>query len=172
MPTAVGAAPATTAGPPTSRPPPGLLPAPPPPPPAGSPIPPPPPAPPGRLAPFDTAPPTLGGFTSYCKGGDFAGDGHIDVIFSDQRNDYWGAGMQQGKLTIIFGGARGVAPPSNFIVGNQNFGGEMAGGNFDVGDFNGDGKADIGTTWNVNAQTYTLFAGGARANQTNTANAL
>ena len=36
---------------------------------------------------------------------------------------------------------------------------------FDVGDFNGDGKADIATVWSLNANTAVLIPGGARVNQ-------
>jgi hypothetical protein len=119
----------------------------------------------GRVDTFDIAAATLGGMLYSCKGGDFDGDGHADIIFADPANDFWGAGSGQGKFTVVFGGARGVVtPPSIFIVGNQNFGQHM-GEVFQVGDFNADGKADIATVWTVNANTAILIPGGGRANQ-------
>jgi hypothetical protein len=117
----------------------------------------------GRVDSFDIDALTLGGTLYSCQGGDFDGDGHADIIFADPANDYWGAGSKQGKFTVIFGGARGAAPPSIYLAGNQNFGQHM-GETFAVGDFNGDGKSDILTTWAVNADTAVIFVGGARVN--------
>jgi hypothetical protein len=126
---------------------------------------------------FDIAATNLGGSGYSCQGGDYDGDGHADIIFADPLNDYWfatmGAGSShgQGLFTVMFGGARGVTPPTIFIAGNYNFGTSL-GTIFSVGDFTGDGKADIGAVWNQGATTYTLFAGGARVNVTNTSNAI
>jgi putative Ig domain-containing protein len=124
---------------------------------------------------FDIAATNLGGAPYSCKGGDYDGDGHADIIFADPANDYWHAqdaannSPNQGMFTVMFGGARGVVPPTITILGNTNFG-QRLGVNFAVGDFTGDGKADIGTTWNTNAGTYALFPGAARVNVTNSAN--
>ena len=98
-----------------------------------------------------------------CKGGDYDGDGHADIIFADPAN-ILARRHPQGKFTVIFGGARGAQPPTIFLAGTQNFGQHM-GEVFHVGDFNGDGKADIATIWTVNANTAVLFNGGTRTNQ-------
>ena len=123
----------------------------------------------GRVDSFDMPATSLGGINYSCKGGDFDGDGHADVIFADPANDYWNATMpgstpNEGKFTVFFGGARGTMPPSNTMVGPQNFGQHM-GDAYDVGDFNGDGKVDIGTVWAVQADTAILISGGPRVNQ-------
>ena len=124
----------------------------------------------GRVDSFDIAATNLGGVLYSCKGGDFDGDGHADIIFADPGNDYWNATMpgstpNEGKFTILFGGARGTSPPPIFAVGPQNFG-EHMGETYVVGDFNGDGKADIGSTWALDADTHILINGGPRVNIT------
>lgn len=47
----------------------------------------------GRVDSFDMPATNLGGTLYSCKGGDFDGDGHADIIFSDPANDYWNATM-------------------------------------------------------------------------------
>ncbi|MCU1282242.1 MAG: hypothetical protein JWM53_5788 [bacterium] len=124
----------------------------------------------GRVDSFDIAAKDLGGTLYSCKGGDFDGDGHADIIFADPANNYWltqtptGTSPNQGLFTVIFGGARAAPPQTIFLAGTYNFGQHM-GEVFDVGDFNGDGKADVATVWSLNANTAVLFNGGARINQ-------
>ncbi len=125
----------------------------------------------GRVDSFDIPATNLGGVLYSCQGGDFDGDGHADIIFADPGNDYWNATMppstaNEGKFTIMFGGVRGTVPPTIFAVGPQNFG-EHMGETYVVGDFNGDGKADIGSTWALDADTHILINGGPRVNITN-----
>ncbi|MFF8710874.1 FG-GAP repeat protein [Streptomyces sp. NPDC015184] len=81
----------------------------------------------------------FGGATA---GADLDGDGYGDLVVGAE-NEKAGTSGSAGSLTVIWGGPQGLSGGATLLTGDEQY--EGIGGKIAVGDFDGDGDADVAT---------------------------
>lgn len=81
-------------------------------------------------------------FGSATASADLDGDSYSDLVIGAE-SEKAGSLDTAGSLTVVWGGPKGLSGSATLLTGDENY--EGVGGKLAVGDFNGDGAADIVT---------------------------
>jgi hypothetical protein len=107
----------------------------------------------GTLTPV-TATPTTGQGPESITVADFNDDGRLDLAVANTGINYQNGAQVPGSVTILLGNGDGTFAPTSVSPGTDRLPVTVA-----VGDFNGDGKADLVTANAINLGTVSLLLG-------------